>query len=127
MVLFGAAIGHPELQKGDPVLDVGCGTGGSFPHLVDVVGEQGEVVGVEISSAVAAVARRRIQSNQWQNVRVVEGRAQDGKPDGLFDAVFMFGANEIVTKEETLDNIFAYLKEDGRVVVMGARIVAFLR
>ncbi len=117
------AIRHLELETGDRVLDVGCGTGASFPHLVDVVGEQGEVLGVEISPAVAEVARTRIQRNRWRNVKVVEGRAQDVKLDGLFDAVFMFGANEIFTKEEALDNIFAYLKEDAQVVVMGAKIV----
>lgn len=117
------AIRHLELGKGDRVLDVGCGTGASFPHLVDAVGGQGEIVGIEISPAVAEVARRRIQINQWHNVKVVEGSAQDVKLDGLFDAVFMFGANEIFTKEETLDNIFAYLKEDAQVAVMGAKIV----
>ena len=67
------AIKHLELKKGDRVLDVGCGTGGSFPHLVDAVGGQGEVVGVEISPTVAAVARRPIQKNQWSNVKSSKG------------------------------------------------------
>jgi ubiquinone/menaquinone biosynthesis C-methylase UbiE len=117
------AIQHLELKKGDRVLDVGCGTGASFPHLVDAVGKQGEVVGVEMSPAVAEVASRRIERNRWANVKIIQGQAQEVKLDGSFDAVFMFGANEIFTAEAALDNIFTYMKEDARVVVMGARVV----
>ena len=56
-------------------------------------------------------------------MKIIESPAQKITPDGLFDGVLMFGANEIFTLEEALDNIFAYLKEDVRVAVMGAKLV----
>jgi hypothetical protein len=51
------------------------------------------------------------------------GRAQSVRLDGLFDGAIMFGANEIFTLKEALDNIFVHLKPRGRVVVMGAKLV----
>ena len=65
-----------QLPKGGRALDVGCGTGGSFPYLRDAVGETGEVVGVEISPDVARAAERRIDVNHWSNVKVVVGDAR---------------------------------------------------
>lgn len=117
------AIAHLELQKGDRVLDVGCGSGGSFRYLLDAVGTKGEVVGIELSPTVAALAKRRIQKNGWRNAKVVEGSAQKVRLDGLFDGAIMFGANEIFTMKEAIDNIFAQLKDDAHVVVMGAKLV----
>src|SRR5215204_598437 len=48
-----------NLKSGDRVLDVGCGSGGSFPFLVRAVSPSGEVIGVEISPESAGSARRR--------------------------------------------------------------------
>jgi SAM-dependent methyltransferase len=60
------------LEPGSRVLDVGCGTGSSFPFLVQAVGADGEVVGVEISPDLAAIARKRIsRGNPW---RLLEDR-----------------------------------------------------
>ena len=41
-----------HLKAGHRVLDVGCGSGGSFPCLVHAVGPSGQVVGVEISPEI---------------------------------------------------------------------------
>ena len=65
-----------QLMPGDRVLDTGCGPGGSFPYLLDAVGPSGEVVGVEISPEIAINARKRIEKNGWNNVRVTVADAR---------------------------------------------------
>jgi ubiquinone/menaquinone biosynthesis C-methylase UbiE len=57
-----------NLKSGDRVLDVGCGSGASFPNLVGAVGSNGEVIGIEISHAFAINAENRIEKNNWKNV-----------------------------------------------------------
>ena len=60
------------IQSGDVVLDVGCGTGLCFDLLRE---KAGEVVGIEESPEMAAVAREHIACEGWENVTVV--RAPD--------------------------------------------------
>jgi len=115
------AVEHLELQKGDRVLDVGCGTGASFPYLVQAVGTSGEVVGVEISSDMATQARKRVESQRWSNVRVLEDTAQTVQLVGQFDGLLLFAAHEVLTSPDALDHLLASLQKDAHVVAFGAK------
>ena len=110
-----------DLKPGSRVLDAGCGPGGSFPYLVDAVGPAGEVTGVEISPELASNARRRIEKNKWNNVQVVVGDARNVQLPGKFDALLMMGAPDVYASSQALDNLFACLSEDARVVAFGAK------
>lgn len=68
-------IGRLRLQPAEHVLDMGCGTGASFAALREAVGPTGRVPGVELSEEMAALARRRIEDQGWDNVEVVVGDA----------------------------------------------------
>lgn len=48
-----------DLRPGDAVLDAGCGTGDALLALADVVGDDGRVAGVDVSSALVGEARER--------------------------------------------------------------------
>jgi SAM-dependent methyltransferase len=111
-----------QLKEGSRVLDGGCGPGGTFPYLVDAVGSAGEVVGVEISPETATNARRRIEANRWDNVEVVVGDARTVKLTGMFDGLVLFAAPDLYASPDTVSNLLQYLKDDGRVVVFGAKL-----
>jgi demethylmenaquinone methyltransferase/2-methoxy-6-polyprenyl-1,4-benzoquinol methylase len=116
------AVKRCRLQPGSRVLDVGCGTGSSFPFLVQAVGADGEVVGVEISPDLAAIARKRIEQEEWNNVRVAVGPAQTIALPGKFDGLLLFAAHEVLTSPEALDHLLAHLKKGGRIVAFGAKL-----
>jgi ubiquinone/menaquinone biosynthesis C-methylase UbiE len=73
-------------DPGDVVVDVGCGTGATLPHLRERVGPSGTVVGVDFAPGVLARARERVESRGWSNVHVVRGDAER-PPVGRADAV----------------------------------------
>lgn len=61
--------------EGATVLDLGCGTGRSFPLLVNRVGERGSIIGIDYSEGMLKQARRRILKNGWHNIKVIRGDA----------------------------------------------------
>jgi ubiquinone/menaquinone biosynthesis C-methylase UbiE len=81
-----------QLSAGGRVLDLGCGGGGSFPYLVKAVGSTGKVVGVDISPESCINARRRVGSNGWKNVEVIEASAEAVDLSECYDGAVMFAA-----------------------------------
>jgi ubiquinone/menaquinone biosynthesis C-methylase UbiE len=74
-----------ELHDGVSLLDVGCGTGDDVWGLARVVGPRGRVVGVDVSSAMIAEAKKRHATSELP-VEFVEGEAQDlAFPEASFD------------------------------------------
>lgn len=82
-------LAEARITAGMRVLDIGCGCGSgdvSF-MLAQLVGEQGQVVGVDRDGHALSMARSRAMSSGFVNVRFVEGGfdAFDAEP-GQFDA-----------------------------------------
>jgi len=65
------AISKLNLKPGDTVIDIGCGTGLNFPFLYQAVGQEGKIIGVDLSSEMLTEARQRAAANQWDNVQLV--------------------------------------------------------
>lgn len=69
------AIQALQLQPGDRVLDVGCGTGLNIPFLADAVGPTGVIVGVDRSPQMLRVAGRKRAPGVGPRVALIEADA----------------------------------------------------
>lgn len=112
-----------DLQPGDTVLDVGCGTGLNFAHLVDAVGATGRVVGVDRSPDMLRVARRRIARRGWESVSVVQVDATEFTLADLggrrVDAALSTYAMSVIDDAAAAwARIRAVLKPNGRVCIV---------
>lgn len=77
-----------ELQPGERVLDVACGTGNISLPATKAVGPQGRVVGVDLAEGMIAQARRKAQQMGLANIDLRVGDAEHlDLENGLFDAV----------------------------------------
>lgn len=115
-----AALG---LDRGDAVLDVGCGTGLSFPMLVAAVGATGRVVGVELSPDMADRARDRIARAGWANVTLIEAAAEDATLIAPFDAVLFNFTHDVLQSRPALSRIFGAMKSGARVAASGSKLL----
>jgi hypothetical protein len=79
-------------------------------------------VGVEISPDLAAIAKKRIDQEEWNNVHVAVGPAQTIALRGTFDGLLLFAAHEVLTSPEALDHLLAHLDKGGRIVAFGAKL-----
>ena len=116
------AVDWLQLWDGVRVLDLGCGGGGSFPYLARAVGPTGSVTGVDISHQSCINAMRRIDSNEWKHITVMEASAQNVSLAGLYDGALMFAAPDVYASEAALENIFPHMREGARVVLFGAKL-----
>lgn len=116
------AVTRLYLEPGSRVLDMGCGTGASFPFLVQAVGSEGEVVGVDISPDLASIAQKRTDEAGWSNVHVAVGPAQNIALSGTFDGMLLFAAHEVLTSPEALNHVLPHLKKGARIVAFGAKL-----
>lgn len=64
-----------ELNPGDTVIELGCGTGLNFGLLHRQIGPQGRIVGVDLTEKMLEKARQRIQRNKWSNMSLVQSDA----------------------------------------------------
>ena len=71
------------LEEGDRVLDVGCGTGLNLPLLLDAVGRTGQVVGLDRSPQMLAVAAAKAADRGADNVTFVPVDATQLVPEAL--------------------------------------------
>lgn len=71
------AIAAMNLQPGDTVVDLGCGTGLNFSLLEKAIGADGKIIGVDLTNAMLGQARKRLESNAWTNVELVQSDAAD--------------------------------------------------
>ena len=88
-----------DLQVGETVVDVGCGTGQTLAQLAKRVGPQGLVVGVDIARGLLEIARKR--SLACAQVGLVVGDAQclalaSGSADAVFSRFGVMAFNDPV-------------------------------
>lgn len=59
-------------QRGDCVVELGCGTGLNFPFLIEQIGEDGRLIGVDLTQGMLEIAWERVEKSGWKNVELVQ-------------------------------------------------------
>lgn len=114
-------IGLLDLQPGQAVLDVACGTGLSLASLRDAVGETGRVIGVELSPAMLRAAHARCERAGWRNVTLIESTMEDAEMPGPLDAILFNFTHDVIQSPRALARIFAAARPGARVAVAGMK------
>src|SRR5215216_2399172 len=105
------AVSRLQLQPGQTVLDLGCGTGRSFSLLQKLVGPTGRIVGIDVSPDMLARARAKVERRRWANVALVEANAEDiALPRESVDAVLSFFTHDILTSSRAVQRAVAVLR-----------------
>ncbi|MCE9646230.1 MAG: class I SAM-dependent methyltransferase [Chloroflexi bacterium] len=116
------AIAFLELTNGSSVMDVGCGTGASFPHLEKVIGGSGWILGVEPSKSMIAVADERVKRAGWDNVTLSETTMEEIEDRGLYDGALLFAMHDVFNSMDGIRKIHSLLKTGARIVCVGPKL-----
>lgn len=106
-----------NLQKSDKVLDVATGTGIVATEAVKRVGDDGKVVGIDLSPGPLQIAKRT--SGNIKNLQFLEMDAEELKfPDRSFDVVLSeFALMFFPNSQKALKEMRRVLVDHGRIVL----------
>lgn len=109
---------HARPGPGDAVLDLGCGAGTDLFIAAHDVGEEGRVVGVDLTDRMVEEASSALKEAGIGHAEVVQARAPKLDVAGPFDLVTSNGAlNLVPDKEGTLARLRDLVRPGGRVVL----------
>ncbi len=121
MILHGRrrAVARMGLQPNSDVLEVGCGTGLNFHYVIDELGADSRLVGLDFSADMLQRAERRVAQKGWSNVELVQGDATKLALGRAFDAIlFAYSLTMIPDWPAAVDRAVEHLKPGGRLVVL---------
>ena len=112
------AVARAAFTAGQHVLALGTGTGAVAERVAQVVGPQGQVVGVDLSPDMLAFAQRRVAAGGLTNVRLREGRAESlPAEDAAFDVVVAsLSLMYVLDRAAAAREIARVLRPQGRLV-----------
>jgi protein-L-isoaspartate(D-aspartate) O-methyltransferase len=99
-------------EEGDRVLDIGSGSGWTTALLGQIVGEEGEVIGLERQKALVEQGRRNIKHFHFSHVRIEQAGEKLGMPGERFDAILASASAPQIPEQ-----LFMQLKAGGRLVI----------
>jgi S-adenosylmethionine-diacylgycerolhomoserine-N-methlytransferase len=114
------AVERLALRPDSAALEIGCGTGLNFSHLLSRLDPQrGRLTGLDFSSDMLARAERRIAAAGWPNVELVHGDATRLALARRFDGIlFAYSLTMIPDWPAAIDRAVEHLKPGGRLVVL---------
>ncbi|HAG83312.1 MAG TPA: methyltransferase type 11 [Cyanobacteria bacterium UBA12227] len=117
------AVKELNLRRGDTVVDLGCGTGVNFSLLEKAVGSKGKIIGVDLTDAMLAQARKRVEKEGWSNVELVQSDAALFEfPTGVDGIVSTFALTLVPEFDQVIQNGCQTLSPGKRWVVLDLKV-----
>jgi ubiquinone/menaquinone biosynthesis C-methylase UbiE len=109
------------LQRGDTVIDAGCGTGLCLPLVEDRIGPEGTIIAVDAAPDMLAVAADRVAAAGWSNVVLIEAAVEDADLPEQVDHALFCAVHDVMQSGAALDHVLARVRPGGGVVAGGGK------
>lgn len=112
-----------RLQRGDCIVELGCGSGINFPFIIEQIGPEGRLIGVDISPKMLDCARQRVEREGWKNVELVQGDvAEYVYPDGVKGMLATGVFGYIEDYDRVIKAVSQAILPGGRIVIMDGKM-----
>jgi demethylmenaquinone methyltransferase/2-methoxy-6-polyprenyl-1,4-benzoquinol methylase len=105
------------------VVDIACGTGLNFSLIEQAIGPDGRIVGVDLTDAMLVQAQRRIETNGWSNISLVQANAAEFDFPIEVDAILStYAMSQVPECGDVIAHGAAALSAGGRWVVLDLKL-----
>ena len=104
-----------QIQKGDRVIDVACGTGALAIAVSEYLGPEGSTVGIDINDGMLSIARSKSSTVEWIKA---PAEALPFNDDQFNCVVSQFGLMYFENKEGAIREMVRVLQQDGLLAVV---------
>jgi demethylmenaquinone methyltransferase/2-methoxy-6-polyprenyl-1,4-benzoquinol methylase len=112
-----------NVQRGDTVVEISCGTGLNFSFLQEAVGADGRIIGVDLTEAMLDQAQRRVERHHWKNVELIHADAARYRfPDQIDGVISTFAITLIPEFDEIIKHGAQALKPNSQWVVLDFKL-----
>jgi ubiquinone/menaquinone biosynthesis C-methylase UbiE len=109
-----------DIQPGQTILEVGCGTGFFTIPAAEMIGDQGNLVAMDVSSGFIEQVTKKVQKANLKNVSIVKKDALNtGLDNASIDKALLFGVIPfpLLPLDWLLPELHRVLKPDGTMSV----------
>jgi ubiquinone/menaquinone biosynthesis C-methylase UbiE len=112
-------VDYLDLQVGDRVLDVCCGSGASAIPAAIKVGATGQVIGADLAESLLELGRGKAKQQGLENIEFRQGDFENlGFPDESFEAIVcVFGIFFVPDMEGAIKELWRMLKPGGKLAI----------
>ncbi len=124
------AIDKLDLNKGQTVLNVPCGTGVNFKYFQRYLENSGLIIGIDLSNGMLNQAKLKKEKNGWTNIDLELENAtkvnqnwfkefSERKKQIKIDAIFCdLGLSGLPEWHNIIDNMISILSPNGKIVIL---------
>jgi demethylmenaquinone methyltransferase/2-methoxy-6-polyprenyl-1,4-benzoquinol methylase len=108
------------IEPGQTILEVGCGTGFFTIPAAELIGDEGCLVAMDLSSGYIEQVSKKVHNADLKNVRIVKRDALDtGLDTASIDKVLLFGVIPfpLLPLNRLLSEMYRVLKPEGTLAV----------
>ena len=102
-----------NISRGDKILDIGCGGGQTSFEASEIVGENGYVVGADISKILLDLARSKYPNTKNLEFRLCDVQNYEFRENSFNKVISRFGVMFFENPIEAFKNIYNSLQERG--------------
>jgi ubiquinone/menaquinone biosynthesis C-methylase UbiE len=110
-----------DLQHGEAVVDVACGTGLNFEPIIQRIGPEGRLFGIDLSPDMLARARERAVVGGWDNVDLINAPMERAVVPEAADAALLALTHDVMRSPAALRKVIDCLRPNGRIAVLGVK------
>jgi len=111
------------LQKGQAVLDYGCGIGSFSIPAAKMVGDDGVVYALDIHPLAIKAVEKEIRKKRFSNIKTILSARETGLPDESVDVVLLYDVFQMISdKDKLLEELYRVLKSGGILFATAERL-----